>query len=96
MLHKFGFIPLQDQVLPVTDNRNVHITEALESQKVVHSSGTFNFLKSQLQVPSLLNADVWERNLSEYCDKQLQYLIRYGFPLDMDSSIQLFILLQIN
>ena len=35
---KFGFIPLQDQILPSTDNRNVHITEA-----VVHSSGAFNF-----------------------------------------------------
>ena len=40
MLDKFGFISLQDQVLHVTDNRNVHITEALESHKVVHSSGT--------------------------------------------------------
>ena len=55
---KFGFIPLQVQVLPLTDNRNVHTTEALESHKVVYSSGTFDFLRSQLQVSSPLKADV--------------------------------------
>ena len=89
MSDKFGVIPLQDQVLPLTDNRNVHTAEALEGHKVVHGSGTFNFLKSQQQVPSQLKADLWKEYLHEYWDKQLQYLIRYGFPLDFDSSIQL-------
>ena len=52
MSDKFGFIPLQDRILPSIDNRNANTTDALENYKLVPSSGTFNFLKSQLQVPS--------------------------------------------
>ena len=47
------------------------------------------FFKSQLQVPSQLKADVWEKYLQQYWHKQLQYLIRYGFPLDFDSSFHI-------
>ena len=36
-----------------------------------------------------MKADVWEKYLEKYWDSQLKYLIRYGFPLDFDSDIQL-------
>ena len=39
-------------------------------------------MSSQIQVKSQLNPDIWERFLDGYWDKQLLYLIRYGFPLD--------------
>ena len=39
----------------------------------------FNFMNSQIQVDS----DVWDKYLHNYWDKQLGYLIRYGFPFDL-------------
>ena len=39
-------------------------------------------MQSQIQVPSQLNPDVWDEYLMDYWDKQLGFLIRYGFPLD--------------
>ena len=36
-----------------------------------------------------MNPDVWEKFLQGYWDKQLLYLIRYGFPLDFDKNSKL-------
>ena len=46
-------------------------------------------MSSQIQVKSQLNPDVWEKFLEGYYDKQLLYLIRYGFPLDFDKNSKL-------
>ena len=35
---------------------------------------------------SQLNPDVWDAYLDSYWDKQLCFLIRYGFPLDFDHN----------
>ena len=46
-------------------------------------------MSSQLQITSQLNPDTWEKILDGYWDKQLLYLIRYGFPLDFDRNSKL-------
>ena len=46
-------------------------------------------MNSQIQVDSQLNADTWDKYLYNYWDKQLGYLIRYGFPLDFDHNVSL-------
>ena len=47
------------------------------------------FMCSQIQVESHLNADIWDKYLKNYWDKQLGYLIHYGFPLDFDNNVYL-------
>ena len=56
---KFGFIPIESQILPqcqrvmqVTDNLlNIH--------KIVKATCTHNFMEAQVRVPSQLNVEVW-------------------------------------
>ena len=48
----------------------------------VNNSNKFSFMEAQIEVPSLLNPDVWDKYLKNYWDKQLCFLIRYGVLLD--------------
>ena len=89
MSDKFGYIPLQDQMIPDSNIKRCTHIDALKMHEIISKSGTYNFLHCQMQVHSELNADVWEQYLDEYWDTQLKYLIRYGFPLDFNKSIQL-------
>ena len=89
MSDKFGFIPLQNQILPNKDHRNPSMPDVLKTHKIISNSGTYNFLDCQIEVPSQQNADVWEKYLDRYWDSQLKCLIRYGFPLDFNKNIQL-------
>ena len=61
----------------------------LEIHDQVRESGNFNFMCTQIQVKSQLNANAWDKYLHDYWDKQLGYLIRYGFPLDFDHNVSL-------
>ena len=73
---KFGFIPLQNQILPNKDHINPSMPDVLKTHKIISNSGTYNFLDCQIEVPSQLNADVWEKYLDKYWDSQLKFLIR--------------------
>ena len=86
---KFGFIPLGDLMLLGKNEKIQSEKSILEIHDQVRESGNFNFMHSQLQVKSQLNADVWDKYLHNYWDKQLGYLIRYGFPLDFDHNVSL-------
>ena len=55
----------------------------------VKATNTYNFLESQIHIPSQLKADIWEENLETYWDNQLVQKIRYGFPLSFDNKVQL-------
>ena len=55
MSDKFGFIPLQNQIIPNKDDRNPSMADVLKTHKIVSNSGTYNFLDCQIQVPSQLN-----------------------------------------
>ena len=81
---KFGFIPLGDLLLPPIDLKNVTKEKVFDVHRQIKASGTFNFMKSQIQISSQLKPDIWERHLTGFWDSQLLFLIRYGFPLDYD------------
>ena len=76
---KYGFIPLGDLVDPEYNEKNSTIDDI---KNTVKNSNKFNFIESQIQVVSQLNPDVWDSYFKHYRDKQLCFLIRYGFPLD--------------
>ena len=82
MEEKYDFIPLGTIRLPKRDNRNPSIQDIKTLHETVKKSNNFNFMVSQIQVKSQLNPEVWKNYLEQYWDKQLCYLIRYGFPLD--------------
>ena len=86
---KYGFIPLGDLMLPESNDKNQNDKSIFSIHDQVCKSGHFNFMQSQIQVKSQLNPDVWDRYLTNYCDKQLGLLIRFGFPLDFDHKIPL-------
>ena len=86
---KFGFIPLGDLMLPTKNDKIQSRKSMLKIHDQVRESKNFNFMCTQIQVKSQLNADAWDKYLHGYWDKQLGYLIRYGFPLDFDHSVSL-------
>ena len=72
----FGFVPLQDQLLPDSEK----ITPCpkyswLQIHNMVKSTGKPNFLEARFPVNSQLNVSAWERNLVNYWDRQLLELI---------------------
>ena len=86
---KFSFIPLQNQLLPEVDVPAGKNSNTWDDHSEVARTGTYNFMKAQIPVQSQLNIDSWEKYLKKYWDKQLIFLIKYGFPLDFDPSITL-------
>ena len=86
---KFGFILLSDLALPSVDKRIPLQGSLLQARYDVSKEGNHNFMGAQIQIPSQLNPDVWQDYLIDYWDKQLPYLIRYGFPLDFDIGVDL-------
>ena len=86
---KFGFIPLGPLVIPTSDKRTYLGSDPIKLYDLTRKETTFNFLSTQIQIHSQLNADAWEKLLENYWDQQLPYLIRYGFPLDFDRNSKL-------
>ena len=82
MQDKYGFVPLGNILVPERDNKNPNIQDIKILHETVKKSKNFNFTDTQIQIHSQLNPDIWEKYLNHYWDKQLCYLIRYGFPLD--------------
>ena len=50
----------------------------------IWNSKQHNFMGEQIVIPSQFNLKVWEKELQDYWDKQLLFLLKYGFPLDFD------------
>ena len=86
---KFGFIPLGDLMLPESNKKNTNKDSIFSIHDRICQSNTFNFMQAQFQVQSQLNPDVWDKYLTNYWDKQLGFLIRYGFPLDFHHNTPL-------
>ena len=86
---KFGFIPLGPLVVPKSDKKRNLGSDPIKLYDATRGQTDFNFLTSQIQVPSQLNPDVWQNLLRGYWDEQLPFLIRYGFPLDFDRNSKL-------
>ena len=84
---KFGFISLGLLVIPTSDKRRYIGSDPVKLYNTTRNETKFNFLSTQIQLDSQLNADTWEKLLESYWDRQLPYLIRYGFPLDRNSKL---------
>ena len=56
---KFGYIPLGSLVLSTSDNRINAGSDPIKLNDITRDQNTFNFLSSQIQVPSQLNPDLW-------------------------------------
>ena len=65
MSDKFGYITLQDQTIPSEDRREASMADVLKMHEIISNSDTYNFLDCQIQVPSELNADVWDQYLGK-------------------------------
>ena len=86
-MDKFGFIPLQDQALPTSHiPSNTSGSIWLGHARIV-DSGVCNYMKMQIPVYSQLNVDGWQKYLEGYWDKQLIYLLKYGFHLNFNHNI---------
>ena len=92
----FGYIPLGPLLLPRTNSKNSGGTDPNKLYDKTRNEDTFNFMSSQIQITPQLNPDTWEIFLDGYWDKQLLYLIRYGFPLDFDRNSKLGKILKIT
>ena len=86
---KYGFIPLGKLNVPEFNAKNKFHSDLADLHDIIKKSGKFNFVKTQIQVESQLNADVWDFHLKKYWDSQLCFLIRYGFPLDHKENFPL-------
>ena len=86
--YRFGFIPLGDLVLPNVNLANESSENPLSIHKRLKASQVSNFLGYQINTKSPLNIEAWEEVLEHYWDKQVLFLIRYGFPLDSDSKFE--------
>ena len=64
-------------------------SDLLQVHEKVKHTGTHNFLQAQIPIPSQLKVAAWETNLTNYWDKQLLKLIRYGFPLNFNDNVNL-------
>ena len=68
---QFGFIPLQEQLMPncqdMCDGSHLSL---LQIHSVAKSTGKPNFLKARVPVHSQLHIEAWEQELAGYWDQQ--------------------------
>ena len=76
---KFDYIPLTSQVVGEIQQLSQVNPDLLQVHETVKQTGTHNFLSAQIPIPSQLNVEAWEINLTNYWDKQLMQFIRYVF-----------------
>ena len=81
---KFGYIPLANHKLPDSDRNIIFHGNLIEMHEKIWNSKQHNFMGEQIVIPSQFNMEVWEKELQGYWDKQLLFLLKYGFPLDFN------------
>ena len=59
----YGFIPLNDLVLPEVVNINPSLGDPIADHKYIKNKVVCNYLGPQLQIKSQLNPDVWDKYL---------------------------------
>ena len=85
---KFGYVPLQAQMMPMGSNQGTY-TNPVDVHRKVKQTGLANFMAARIPVKSQLNIDKWKESLVGYWDQQLLQLIEYGFPLDFNRACRL-------
>ena len=87
---QFGFIPLDDQLMPTQfSHNNLSNGSLIDAHYVIRQTGKPNFWGARIPVTSQLNVDKWEELLQGYWNQQLLQLLRFGFPLDFNRSCPL-------
>ena len=86
---KFGFVPLQKQVLPSSDLCTNNYSGSLLQIHKVRKCGKPNFLQARIPIQSQLKVEAWEEALGGSWDRQLLELIKFGFPLDFNRACDL-------
>ena len=71
-VEKFGFIPLNDLLIPQIDKSIDKSTDPIELYNWAKSNQGYNFTTGQYVLPSHLNFKVWDNLLQDYWDKQLK------------------------
>ena len=85
---RFGFVPLQDQLLPgPAIGISTFSGTLLQIHDIVKKSGKPKFLKAR--IPIQLKVEAWEEALGNYWDGQLLELIKFGFPLYFNCACDL-------
>ena len=85
-IEKFGFIPLGNHKIPDKDENNFTDLHIFDVHKMLKDNSIPNFLGKQIRLKTELNIENWEHYLQDYWDKQLIFLLKYGFPLDFDEN----------
>ena len=73
MIKKFGCIPLANLQVPNVDKSVQGTGSPIKNHNVIVKSGVPNFMGEQILVPSQFNIPLWEKDLTEYWDKQLLF-----------------------
>ena len=60
--------------------------DIITASSLVRQSGEPNFKKCKLRVASKLNVERWEQELSNYADKQVVDLLKYGCPINFEGT----------
>ena len=82
----FGYIPLSPLPTKITDKCNVQNIDVLEAHLLLKNDGRPNYAGLQIPVKSKINHEKLAEYLKDYWDWQLPLLVKFGFPLDIDSS----------
>ena len=86
----FGFIPTAQLPDKIKDNSNAPPSEdVLDMHKKLQLDGRPNYRGLQLPVKSKLNYERFATYLDQYWDWLLPFYVKFGFPLDVDSKIQI-------
>jgi hypothetical protein len=80
---KFGFIPLQQNVVTQGPVNQQFTAQQLWGKKRVSEIGIYNYNSYRVPVQSGFNVDRFQELAEGYEDKQLFELLRFGFPLDI-------------
>ena len=83
---KFGYIPLANQKIPIYNRNRFLDLDPIQLHNKMKKSNIPNFLGEQIRVKTELRVENWEKYAADYWDKQLIFLIKYGFPLDFDDT----------
>ena len=67
----------------LNSSSNMNLVEIHE--KVIES-GMYNFQGCKIPINEKIDIDFMDRMLGDYCDKEVLPLLRYGFPIEVDSS----------
>ena len=87
---QYGFIPVSSLPCRIEDKSDNNKVDILTTHKILKKDGRPNYRGLQIPVQSSLNYQNFFEYLGNYWDWQLPFFIRFGFPLDLDPTCEIF------